>query len=455
MLTIISLLMVLMFVYTLAKNKLSILGALTLVPMFAGILVVILTGANISDLFTWIFEGLFYKVNEATGSVSIGVISPGLLILFAVFYFDVMLDVGLFDPMVEFFIKSAKGDPLKVTIATVLTCTVVSMDGDTTTTIIIMVAAFLVLYKQLNMKLGYLAILTVAPIGIFNQLPWGGPTIASATAMEVSLNELFVALLPGMIGALLFVIFVAYIIGKKERARLGWQKVEGDAVNSELIEQMLESIRNNNPELKRPKLIYFNLIITLVSLYLLIVDIAHGSIIFMIASALALTVNYRDVKLINERIDCIAPDALAPALATFGAGVFSGILTGSGMADALAQSITMLIPEGMNGVITPIYSLASIPLSVYLPQDAFYFGIAKVVSGVLSEFGVTSLQVAVASMVGQSFRLISPVIPALYMLVEQTEINFIDFQKLYAKYFLPLALIYLAIYFIFGFIPVG
>lgn len=455
MLTIIALMMIITFVFTLAKNKLSILGALTLVPMIAGILVVLLTGASFLELFDWVFEGLFFKVNEATGKVSIGVISPGLLILFAVFYFDVMLDVGLFDPMVEFFIKKAKGDPVKVTLATVLTCTVVSMNGDTTTTIIIMVAAFLVLYKQLNMKLGYLAILTVAPIGIFNQLPWGGPTIASATAMGIPLNELFVALIPGMIGALLFVIFVAYIIGKKERARLGWEKAEGDLVNNELLENMLQSIRENNPELKRPKLLIFNLIVTMLSLYLLILDIAHGSIIFMIASALTLSVNYRDVKLINKRIDAIAPDALAPAIATFGAGVFSGILTGSGMADALAQTITVLIPESMGSVVTPIYSLISIPFIIYLPQDAFYFGIATVVAEVLNEFGVSNLQVAVASMVGQSFRLISPVIPALYMLVEQTEINFIDFQKLYAKYFWPLAVIYLAIYFVFGYIPIG
>ncbi|WP_050182112.1 SLC13 family permease [Domibacillus robiginosus] len=69
------------------------------------------------------------------------------MILFAVLYFDVMLNVGLFDPLCELFIKKAKGDPLKVMMATVLTATDVTMNGDTTTTIIICVAAFLQLYK--------------------------------------------------------------------------------------------------------------------------------------------------------------------------------------------------------------------------------------------------------------------------------------------------------------------
>ncbi|MBR8644283.1 hypothetical protein KEH51_05430 [[Brevibacterium] frigoritolerans] len=61
---------------------------------------------------------------------------------------------------------------MKVTMATVLTATVVTMNGDTTTTIIICVAAFLQLYKQMNIKLIYLAVIIVTPIGIFNQLPW-------------------------------------------------------------------------------------------------------------------------------------------------------------------------------------------------------------------------------------------------------------------------------------------
>jgi len=85
-----------------------------------------------------------------------------------------MLYAGLFDPLSEFFITKAKGDPLKVSLATVFVASVVTLNGDTTITIIIVIAAFLSLWKQMNMKLIYLAIILVTPIGIFNQLPWGG-----------------------------------------------------------------------------------------------------------------------------------------------------------------------------------------------------------------------------------------------------------------------------------------
>ncbi|EOL41411.1 citrate transporter [Enterococcus phoeniculicola] len=453
MLLVLALLMILSFIVLLSKNKLSIIGALTLVPLFFGVLVILLTDATFSDLFQWITDALFFKVNEVTGKVSMGVISPGLLILFAVMYFDLMLNVGLFDPLCEFFIKKAKGDPLKVTMATVLTATVVTMNGDTTTTIIICVAAFLELYKSLNMKLGYLAILIVTPIGIFNQLPWGGPTIAASTAMDVPINELFTALLPGMLAAEVFAIFLAYRLGKKERKRLSWCTGADSEIDDLMMEQMLSSIREKDPELKRPKLFLFNLVLTFGILYLLIQGFAHGAVLFMIGSAIVLTVNYRKVSIINERIDDIAADALAPALATFAAGVFSGVLSGSGMATALAEGMTMIIPDSLGSHVAPIYAVISAPAITFLPQDAFYFGIAKVVAEVMEQYGITPIQAAVASMVGQSFRLISPVIPALFMLTDSTNLNFVDFQKKYIRYCWPILIIYIVVYVITGYLP--
>ena len=330
MLLVLALLMIVSFILLLSKNKLSIVGALTLVPLFFGVLVVLLTNSTFADLFQWITDALFYKVDPETAKVSMGVISPGLLILFAVMYFDLMLNVGLFDPLCEFFIKKAKGDPLKVTMATVLTATVVTMNGDTTTTIIICVAAFVELYRSMRMKLSYLAILIVTPIGIFNQLPWGGPTIAASTAMEVPINELFSALLPGLLAAEVFAIFLAYRLGTKERKRLGWCNGADADIDHVMMEKMLDCIRAKDPELKRPKLFWFNLLLTLGILYLLIQGFAHGAVLFMIGSAIVLTVNYRKVSIINERIDAIASDALAPALATFAAGVFSGVLSWHG-----------------------------------------------------------------------------------------------------------------------------
>jgi len=454
MIIILALLMIGSFIFLLAKNKLSILGALVLVPLFFGVIVVLTTKSTFTDMFSWITDALFFSVNAKTGEASMGVISPGLLILFAVMYFDIMLNVGLFDPLCQFFIRKAKGDPLKVTMATVLTATVVTMNGDTTTTIIICTAAFLELWRSMKMKLLDLAILIVTPIGIFNQLPWGGPTIAAATAMDIPVNVLFKALIPGMLAAEVFTIGLAYYLGRKERKRLNWCTADSDAIDNSMVEEMVDAIRKKDPELKRPQYYWFNLILTFGILYLLIAGIAHGAILFMIGTAIVLTVNYRDVSTITERIEAVAGDALGPALATFGAGVFSGILTGSGMASGLAQGITMIIPHSLGVHMAPIYAIISAPAICFLPQDAFYFGIAKVISKVMIGFGISPIQAAVASMIGQSFRLISPVIPALYMLTDSTKLNFVEFQKGYVKYCWPILFIYMIVYVLTGLLPI-
>jgi CitMHS family citrate-Mg2+:H+ or citrate-Ca2+:H+ symporter len=171
MLTFIALAMILVFIFSLSTRKLNVFGALTIVPFVFGVIAALAKGKSVLDVFTWIKNGIFYTQNATTGKVSMGVISPAIIILFAVLFFGVMLYAGLFDPLSEFFIKKAKGDPLKVTLATVLVASVVTLNGDTTTTIIIVIAAFLSLWKQMNMKLIYLAIIVVTPIGIFNQLP--------------------------------------------------------------------------------------------------------------------------------------------------------------------------------------------------------------------------------------------------------------------------------------------
>lgn len=451
-LALLALAMIVTFVVLLSTKKLPVFAALTLIPLVFGCIALVVTGSSIGDLFEWIKQGVFFKLDKNAGKVSWGVISPGMTILFSILYFDIMLGVGLFDPVATFFIKQAKGDPLKVLLSTVMVASVVALNGDTTTTIIICVSAFIALYREMDLKLSYLAIIIVAPIGIWNMLPWGGPTIASATAHGIEVNDLFAALLPGLLVAQVVVIALAARLGLKERKRVGYD-ASGE-VSKERIDQMLAAIRDKDPELKRPKLFLFNLVLTALCVVLLIRGDIHGSIIFMLGSALALVVNYRDADLCAQRLEDLSGDVLPTAIVTFGAGVFSGVLTGTGMATALAQAIAQLIPSQLGSHMGPLYAIIASPAICFLPQDAFYFGIASVMKDVMMQFGMTATNAAVASMVGQSFRLISPVIPALYMLCGETKMNFVDFMKLYAKNFgWVLLLVYLAVFGLTGALP--
>jgi citrate-Mg2+:H+ or citrate-Ca2+:H+ symporter, CitMHS family len=452
MITILAYAMIITFLVLLTKKKLSVFGALILVPLVFGLSAALFLGKDPLIIFDWIKKGLFYSVNPTTKAVKMGVMSGVSLLLFAVLYFGIMLKAGLFDPMCIYFIKKAKGDPLKVSMATVMVASVVTLDGDTTTTIVVCTAAFLTLFRRMEMKLSYLAILITMPIGIFNQLPWGGPLVACTTALGVEMSTIFAKILPGMLVAWVYVIFAAFLIGKKERARLNYDPAHSKNITPEHIEEMVSSVREFEPDFKRPQYFYFNLVLTIIVLAMLIGDMAHGGVLFMVGSAIALTVNFCLDRQMDLLRNC-ASDVLIPSLATFAAGAFTGILGNSGMSTAIAKSIISIIPDSIGVHMAPVYAIIAAPAICFLPQDAFYFGIASIIAPVALQLGITAEQHAVASMVGQAFRLASPVIPALYLLCERTEMNFVDYQKLFFSWTWPILFIYLFMHTITGAMP--
>ena len=444
--------MIIAFLVLLIKKKLNVFTALILVPIVFGVVACLITGKDPILIFDWIKKGLFFSQNPTTHKVRMGVMSGLALILFAILYFGIMLKAGLFDPLCIFFIKMAKGDPLKVCVATFMVATMVTLDGDTTTTIVVCTAAFLTLFKRMEMKLSYLAVLITLPIGIFNQLPWGGPLVANATALGVDMGTLFRQILPGMLVAWMYVIGVAFWLGKKERARLQYDPAHSLNVTPEHIEEMVASVKNFEPDFKRPQYFYFNLILTVLLVGGLVADIGHGGVLFMVGSAIALTVNYNLATQMDLIRNC-ASDVLIPSLATFAAAAFTGILGNSGMSTAVANSILSILPQSLGVHMAPIYALLAAPAICFLPQDAFYFGIAAIVAPVGNQLGISTEEIAVASMVGQAWRLASPVIPALYLLCERCEMNFVDYQKLFFKLTWPILFIYLFMHTMTGAMP--
>lgn len=444
--------MIIAFLVLLIKKKLNVFTALILVPIVFGVVACLITGKDPILIFDWIKKGLFFSQNPTTHKVRMGVMSGLALILFAILYFGIMLKAGLFDPLCIFFIKMAKGDPLKVCVATIMVASMVTLDGGTTTTIVVCTAAFLTLFKRMEMKLSYLAVLITLPIGIFNQLPWGGPLVANATALGVDMGTLFRQILPGMLVAWMYVIGVAFWLGKKERARLQYDPAHSLNVTPEHIEEMVASVKNFEPDFKRPQYFYFNLILTVLLVGGLVADIGHGGVLFMVGSAIALTVNYNLATQMDLIRNC-ASDVLIPSLATFAAAAFTGILGNSGMSTAVANSILSILPQSLGVHMAPIYALLAAPAICFLPQDAFYFGIAAIVAPVGNQLGISTEEIAVASMVGQAWRLASPVIPALYLLCERCEMNFVDYQKLFFKLTWPILFIYLFMHTMTGAMP--
>lgn len=450
--TLIGAILIVVFIYTIYKRALSPYVALIVVPIVFGIVYCLITKQSPMEVFKWVTEGVFYKVSD--GKVTAGTFKSALMILFACSYFTLMMHVGLFDPLVIGIIKLVKGDPLKIIVAATLTAAMVSLDGDGTSTVLITTAAFMPLFRQFKIKGIYLAILIALPTSVFNMTPWGGPLARVLSALNLDVTELFPLLLPGMVVVMIYAVIVAYFIGKKERARLGYDPKTATEITHEEMEKMFDTVRNNNPELKRPKAFWFNLICTVVIMYMLVAGLVNSAILFLIGLALALVVNYGfDFKEQKDRLAAAMEDGMPAAAMIIGSGFFMGILNGSGMAASIATSLGSLVPAGMGKFIPIFTAILGIPGLIFLSSDGYYFGILPVLAKVAAGFGVTSITMGVAAMIPLATYYATPLIAWIYILIERTEVEFPDYQKGILKIGLPAFVLYIIVFVLTGAIP--
>ena len=376
----------------------------------------------------------------------------GIMLLFAIMYFAIMLNAGLFDPVTKFMIKFAKGDPVKVLMATALVAACVSLNGDGTTTTLICCTAFIPLYKKLNLKMMNLGVLVILMNTIMNLLPWGGPTARVISVLQgqpgVDDQTILRALLPGMILSIIYMLGVAYYLGKKERKRVGIQTLS-DAE----LEALFAPASEEEAALKRPENVIINAIMTIALIVMLVAGTFPSLFLFLVGTVLALMINYKKIKDQKARISDNAGDALQVVILVFAAGIFSGLFTNSGMSDALANSMIKLIPPVLGRFWGLITAIVSIPGTFLLSNDAFYYGVLPVFAEAGYTYGFTGLELGTASLLGQAYHLLSPLVAFIYLLLRLTDLDMGEWQKESAKWATGIFVIFVLVAAITGNVP--
>jgi len=412
MLSILGFIMVAVFMFLIMTKRLSALIALILVPV-----VFALIGGFGADLGKMMLEGVK------------NIAPTGIMLLFAILYFGIMIDAGLFDPVVSKILKAVKGDPLKIVIGTAILVLTVSLDGDGTTTYMITISAMLPLYVRLGMSPLVLTCVAMMGSGAMNIIPWGGPTARAMTALHLDVSDLFTPLIPAIIGAAAWVITVAYILGKRERARVGMIHID-----SEVTSQIAAGTQTGDNDTKRPNLLWANLLLTIVLMVGLVMSWLPLPILFMIAFAVALMLNYPNLAEQKERVAAHAGNALAVVSMVFAAGIFTGILSGTEMVDAMAHSLVALIPEAWGPHLPVITAITSMPFTFFMSNDAYYFGILPIIAETAAAYGIDPAEIGRASLLGQTVHLLSPLVPSTYLLTGMAGVDFGEHQRFTLKW---------------------
>ncbi|MDQ0732815.1 CitMHS family citrate-Mg2+:H+ or citrate-Ca2+:H+ symporter [Arthrobacter sp. B1I2] len=468
MLVLLGFAMIAVFMVLIMTKKLTPVLALIIVPtvfgLFAG------AGLGIGDM-----------VMDSMKSMT----STAALLMFAIIYFGLMIDVGLFDPLVKFILRKLGNDPAKVVLGTAILAAAVSLDGDGSTTFILTTAAMLPVYLRLKMSPVVLTCVAGLANGTMNILPWGGPTARAATALKIDVNDVFVPMIPSLVAGLVVVFAFSWLLGLQERNRLratapeiwgvpdtlegfdgasdGGSSVAGagtgrgrkggnpggaapavegspagssvavlertDSVIEDSGTGLADTALDPNRSTLRPKLFWFNLALTVAVMVVLVANIVPLPFVFMVGAAIALLVNFPKVKDQGAQLIAHAPSIVAVVSMVMAAAVLTGVLKGTGMVEAMSAWLVQIIPSSMGPFMAVITGILSIPMTFFMSNDAFYFGVLPVLSETAAHYGVGAADMARASITGQPFHLQSPLVPAILLLVSLAKVDLGDHHK--------------------------
>jgi citrate-Mg2+:H+ or citrate-Ca2+:H+ symporter, CitMHS family len=421
MLAVLGLGMITTFITLIMTKRLSPLVALTLIPILFGLI----AGAG---------PGLSKMMEDGLVATA----PTGVLLMFGILYFGIMFEVGLFEPLIIKILQIAKGDPLKVIMGTCILSLIVALDGDGAATYLIIVGAMLPVYKRLEINpLILTAILTLC-VGIMIKLPWTGANARCLSALHLNPTELFNPIIPSMLASIVWVLFVAWIFGKKERKRLGIKHIEVP----------------ESKEIKNKKIYFTNLLLTIVLIVALVSGLFPIAITFMVGLAIALIINFPSLDDQRVKLAKHAGSALSVGSMVFAAGIFTGILSGTNMLDAMAQSFIHIIPDSLGPNMAVITGITSMPFTYFVSNDAYFYGIAPLTAVTASHFGVTAVEIGRASLLGQSVHMLSPLVASTYLLVGLAGVSFDAHQRFTLKWAVATTLVMLLVSILTGAISV-
>jgi len=383
--------MVSVFMLLILTKRLSAIVALILVPVVFALVIGI--GPQMGKM---IMEGI------------VQVTPTAMMLMFALLYFAVMFDAGLFEPAVKRIIRWVGDDPVRITLGTAALSAIISLDGDGATTVLVVITAFLPVYLRLGMNPLILAVMLLLTNTVINIVPWGGPTARAASALHVDALDVFLGLVPVMVAGLVYAFSAAWWLGKRERKRLGW--VAGQALVAGPVKEREAKASH------RPKLFWVNLLLTLGLVIALGTGLGPLPVLMMIGLALALLINYPRLAEQRERIAAHSENVLNVVALIFAAGAFTGILTGSGMVDGMSQTLLHVVPDSAGPYMGFITALVGVPFTFFMSNDAFFFGILPILGGAAAQYGIDPIHIARASVLGSPVHAMSPLVAAPYLL---------------------------------------
>lgn len=353
-----------------------------------------------------------------------GIVAITAMFAFAVWYFSLMREYGLFDPLIARVIRGIASRPATLTLGTVFIGMVTHLDGSGATTMLVTIPAMIPLYDALDVDRKILAALVGLTAGTMNMVPWGGVVVRGVSAIDpATITNIYNPMIPAHSAGLLTVLGISVYFSR--RVRGGTEKL-ADLNDDELLNDALNG--------RTPVTDWrwgFNVALTVAVIAALISGFTSPAMAFMVGVVIALLVNSPKYDAQRDILERYADQVMTYVGILFAAGVLIGVLSESKMISEMANILVAIIPKSLGSFLPVIMGVIAMPASLLFSPDAFYFGVLPVLAETSSQFGFTEVEMVRAAIVGQmtvGFP-ISPLTGATFLLIGLAEVELGDHIK--------------------------
>lgn len=349
----------------------------------------------------------------------------GIMFIFATLFFGVIISAGTLRPIVRFIFHAVGHDPVRICIGTGILALLAEMSASGVVTVMVVIPAMLPLFDGLGMRRTTLATVLSLSAGFQCTQPWGSTAQRCMVALNLTSHELWVPIIIPLAVGLLSIFCIDCYLGHCERKRIGLARLAEPIQLKPTVDEIKMA------EYERPKLAKFNMLLVVVTIGVLISGMVHAAVVFMISLAIALVVNYPRVTEQKFMLAYHSHSALTMAGIVFATGSLVGVMNCTGMIQAMAEALVMIIPAVLGPHMAVIVGIFAMPATLLFDPSSFYFGVLPVLAEAGTTYGIMPVEMARAAFFGQmnmGFP-VSPLTGTTFMLVAMAKLDLAEHQR--------------------------
>lgn len=317
------------------------------------------------------------------------VASTSTMMIFAIMYFSVLWEVGIFDLLIQRVLKVLGNSVLRICFVTAILSNLTQLDGAGSTTALCTIPPLRPVYEKMNIRKQALLLIFSNVSGIWCLLPWTGGILVACAANNVDVKDVFNLAIPVFI----FGIIISYlacipIAAVEKRHGAGLPDAEWEEFRKSLERPV---------ELKVSKVVAgIDIVMTLFLILGLLLGWLPSTISFIVFYAIAMIINFPSTKAQTAQIKAQAGSVLPILSIVLAVGVLVGITQGTGMVTDLANYLVTVLPASISSHILFLTCLVGVPITCFLGSDNMKTIVMPAIVAIVASFGISAVQVVLA-----------------------------------------------------------